>query len=353
MGITDEWSEYYSPGGKGWLTGLRDVKTPQEQLEQIMNTPTWDGTPVMPESWKPVSFIVRRSFAKPIESATNATIEGGAQIEPRSLPLPQYGPPGPERRLQIRRRLAFAFVDGKKHDIHNDHLIPSCWLPRPGPQKSCIEEILPVAGVNKKGKGRQVPTREMGVRKGRTYTCRVLQCRKVFTRYEHLRRHTVSIHSHEKPHVCPLPFCDKAFSRLDNLRQHMKVHKDCGTIYDCTRDFDGVEFGKFEEINLDIPKPIDEPHIPCFDPQWILFLKPELAETGDSLGLITPRRPRRSQVPIPGVDDQAGPSGALYIMDRALEDTPEPDSIDTEPAGHEPLPLIVTPETLHRHNPAT
>ncbi|OCH89743.1 hypothetical protein OBBRIDRAFT_732124 [Obba rivulosa] len=247
----------------------------------------------MPEAWKPISFIARRSFASPQEDLADATEAAEVHVEPQSLPSPKYVQNPPQKWIERRRRYDWEFVDGKKHDIHNGVLLPSCWLPRPGPQKVFADEPLPVSGVNKKAKGRHVPTKEMGVRKGTTYTCRVLQCRKVFTRYEHLRRHYVSLHSHDKPHACPLPFCDKAFARLDNLRQHMKVHRDCGTMYDCTKDFDGIECGKLGEVNLDIPKPLEEVPVLCFDPRLILFIHPHFAETGDPLGLFP--RPRAQQ----------------------------------------------------------
>ena len=57
-----------------------------------------------------------------------------------------------------------------------------------------------VPNLTKKARGRQVPTKDMLLQPGtgRVFACPVESCRKVFTRSEHLKRHTRSIHTNEK-----------------------------------------------------------------------------------------------------------------------------------------------------------
>ncbi|KAF7796185.1 hypothetical protein EIP86_007359 [Pleurotus ostreatoroseus] len=64
-----------------------------------------------------------------------------------------------------------------------------------------------VPNLTKKARGRQVPTKDMLLQSGsgRVFACQVESCRKVFTRSEHLKRHTRSIHTHEKQRVRPSP----------------------------------------------------------------------------------------------------------------------------------------------------
>ncbi|EPS94755.1 hypothetical protein FOMPIDRAFT_1085626, partial [Fomitopsis schrenkii] len=93
-----------------------------------------------------------------------------------------------------------------------------------GPQ-SVYPRPKPVPGLNKPPRGRPVPTKESGERKGiTTYTCRI--CHKVFTRSEHMKRHVRSLHMNmEQTYMCALPFCDKTFARRDNLLQHERKHR--------------------------------------------------------------------------------------------------------------------------------
>ncbi|KAI8089611.1 uncharacterized protein BX664DRAFT_333458 [Halteromyces radiatus] len=48
-------------------------------------------------------------------------------------------------------------------------------------------------------------------------------CKMVFTRGEHLARHTRK-HTGEKPFLCIVPDCNKTFSRFDNMMQHTQTH---------------------------------------------------------------------------------------------------------------------------------
>ncbi|KAI8985934.1 hypothetical protein BDB01DRAFT_687926, partial [Pilobolus umbonatus] len=56
------------------------------------------------------------------------------------------------------------------------------------------------------------------------FTCTLDNCGKIFRRAEHLKRHSRSIHTKEKPYKCQYESCGKCFSRSDNLSQHMRTH---------------------------------------------------------------------------------------------------------------------------------
>jgi hypothetical protein len=56
---------------------------------------------------------------------------------------------------------------------------------------------------------------------GRSFSCPLLSCGRIFKRLEHLRRH-VRTHTQERPFGCMR--CSKRFSRSDNLTQHLKTH---------------------------------------------------------------------------------------------------------------------------------
>ncbi|KAI9474326.1 hypothetical protein BDB00DRAFT_860632 [Zychaea mexicana] len=49
-------------------------------------------------------------------------------------------------------------------------------------------------------------------------------CHMVFTRSEHLARHTRK-HTGEKPYQCIVPGCTRMFSRWDNMMQHTQTHR--------------------------------------------------------------------------------------------------------------------------------
>ncbi|KAI8365518.1 hypothetical protein BD560DRAFT_332546 [Blakeslea trispora] len=49
-------------------------------------------------------------------------------------------------------------------------------------------------------------------------------CQMIFTRSEHLARHTRK-HTGEKPYLCIMPGCTRKFSRFDNMMQHTQTHK--------------------------------------------------------------------------------------------------------------------------------
>lgn len=131
---------------------------------------------------------------------------------------------------------------------------------KPTARPSKIPNPVPVSGLNKRSRGRHVPSNptEVASRRGgngKVFLCEVDGCGKYFGRSEHLKRsvvsplllhplflsnsfkakedvdpsslisvliyrwvrHTRSLHTNEKPYPCPHPNCNKLFSRHDNL----------------------------------------------------------------------------------------------------------------------------------------
>jgi hypothetical protein len=66
---------------------------------------------------------------------------------------------------------------------------------RAGPRKR-IPPPAPVPHLIKKSRGRRVP--EPDEARERTHICAVPGCSKSFARAEHLKRHVISLHTHEK-----------------------------------------------------------------------------------------------------------------------------------------------------------
>lgn len=96
---------------------------------------------------------------------------------------------------------------------------------------------VPVPHLIKKSRGRRVPAPTEA--RERAHVCAVPGCSKSFARAEHLKRHVLSLHTHEKrtflssftyrrghtdgrsAFACE---CGKTFARRDNLLQHQRVH---------------------------------------------------------------------------------------------------------------------------------
>ncbi|KZV98911.1 hypothetical protein EXIGLDRAFT_726801 [Exidia glandulosa HHB12029] len=85
----------------------------------------------------------------------------------------------------------------------------------------------PVPNLTKKSRGRRVPRAddaEVQKDAARKYVCPVPECGKGFSRGEHLKRHTRSIHTNDRPFTCPVKGCNRTFTRHDNLLQHQRAH---------------------------------------------------------------------------------------------------------------------------------
>ncbi|RUS27952.1 hypothetical protein BC938DRAFT_482528 [Jimgerdemannia flammicorona] len=87
-----------------------------------------------------------------------------------------------------------------------------------------------------RSRGRRVSSHP-DVSGSKLFTCQTEGCGKVFKRSEHLKRHTRSIHTLEKPFPCTYPGCPKRFSRSDNLNQHVRIHRHNGKEKSATRNF--------------------------------------------------------------------------------------------------------------------
>lgn len=139
--------------------------------------------------------------------------------------------------------------------------------PKPGRRGVRRPNPVAVPNLTKKARGRPVPTTKDTLLKagsGRAYACPVEDCRKVFTRSEHLKRHTRSIHTNEKPFRCEEPNCGRLFTRHDNLLQHLKNHRHASP----------SEFGPLERV--------------CMSPSS----SPEAHPVSPSMGVLIPPLPR-------------------------------------------------------------
>jgi uncharacterized Zn-finger protein len=85
-------------------------------------------------------------------------------------------------------------------DDHNQVTSPTKPSGILGRRTSRRPNPVAVPNLTKKARGRAVPTKDTLLKpgSGRAYACPVEDCRKVFTRSEHLKRHTRSIHTNEK-----------------------------------------------------------------------------------------------------------------------------------------------------------
>ncbi|KAI5987555.1 hypothetical protein EDD15DRAFT_2173535 [Pisolithus albus] len=90
----------------------------------------------------------------------------------------------------------------------------------------------PEPAINKRARGRQVPISPdgktvagpSGAGKDRPFVCPVDECKRAFTRKEHLDRHTVCLHTNSTRWTCTYdPKCTRTFPRRDNYKRHVKT----------------------------------------------------------------------------------------------------------------------------------
>ncbi|EKM61783.1 uncharacterized protein PHACADRAFT_248642 [Phanerochaete carnosa HHB-10118-sp] len=169
-----------------------------------------------------------------------------------------------------------------------------------------------IPNLTKKARGRPVPTKDTLLKpgNGRAYACPVEDCRKVFTRSEHLKRHTRSIHTNEKPFRCEELNCGRLFTRHDNLLQHLKNHRHASP----------SEFGPLERV--------------CVSPSS----SPEAHPVSPSMGVLIPPLPR---MVVPLERDAAPPAhaAAAYTYSPPLAELSSPGST---PGPAEPAYLEYT-----------
>jgi len=157
----------------------------------------------------------------------------------------------------------FAF-EGQSHTTPEDFL--SRRFSRAARKTARHPNPVAVPNLTKKARGRPVPTKDTLVKPGsggRIFACTVEDCLKVFTRSEHLKRHTRSIHTNEKPFRCEETGCGRLFTRHDNLLQHLKNHHGS----QCSRH--SFDFGPLEHIQASQRSPDSVHHAlpssPCMD----------------------------------------------------------------------------------------
>lgn len=282
-----------------------------------------DETPIMPQSYKPVSFILNRPLKRP-EPANPPDPE--AHITLMSLPPVNYLPPPIKKNRKKENDIYDSLIlriDGVPHLEIDGDFVSVVHERRSGP-KSRYPRDIPEPGVNKKPRGRPVPTKESGEREGTTYTCRI--CHKAFKRSQHMKRHMRSLHMHMEhsehlqskwannshhcvltAFVCSLPFCTKSFARRDNLIQHERKHKLFGAFHDCTKNFEGELFPKFLPHNA---SPDDVEHLR----EYIRQME-EAIDEEDSKPLHFPG-PSKYSRSSPLCDDDCLPKGEHYRIMR-------------------------------------
>jgi hypothetical protein len=170
----------------------------------------------------------RTSSAEPTESSTSS-------IEPPASPA--LGPPGSPIRVPARLRRMYAQFEGEQ-EYNSDTSAPPTTkkvivigvakiegkdspLPtagtspvvdsNPSPERKTqrtaprkrIPPPAPVPHLIKKSRGRRVP--EPDEARERAHICAVPGCSKSFARAEHLKRHVISLHTHEKRTCLPYP----------------------------------------------------------------------------------------------------------------------------------------------------
>jgi hypothetical protein len=199
-------------------------ETPSSTTSTARESSTSSFTMLYPSS--------RTSSAEPTESATSS-------IEPPASPS-ALGSPGSPIRVPARLRRMYAQFEGEQEynsdtsataaaagkkkvvvigvaKIEEKDPPPPTTGTSPGidgnssperkPQRTLprkrIPPPAPVPHLIKKSRGRRVP--EPDEARERTHICAVPGCSKSFARAEHLKRHVISLHTHEKRTCFPYP----------------------------------------------------------------------------------------------------------------------------------------------------
>lgn len=163
----------------------------------------------MNDTERPVSFLVRGSMLRksPPDDSSSETVN----IEPRSLPEPRrktppppplYRPKMPQTTLDISLidPSKIIEIDGNKYWFRNGHIsgVPGFCKPEPRLALPKLPLAEPISGLSKPARGRHVPKKGAFTDSNRKYCCPVADCRKLFTKRDHLNRHIQSLHQHEK-----------------------------------------------------------------------------------------------------------------------------------------------------------
>ena len=159
-------------------TSSADVSLTNYRVEQIassMNTDAWDDDHSCgPDSPQPTP-LPYQSHALTFHTASETELDSPPPPAPTLVVFDDHCHPTPEN------------LPGKGGVKSSRRA-----LRRPNP--------VAIPNLTKKARGRPVPTKDTLLKpgSGRAYACLVEDCRKVFTRAEHLKRHTRSIHTNEK-----------------------------------------------------------------------------------------------------------------------------------------------------------
>ena len=137
------------------------------------------------------------SLGSPSQSSAAIAEAAAMQYEPTALAFVDISDITPEMNFADRSSAAITIDERSSATSEN---IAGGGSPRALRRVARRPNPVVVPNLTKKARGRPVPTKDTPLKpgSGRAYTCMVEDCLKVFTRAEHLKRHTRSIHTNEK-----------------------------------------------------------------------------------------------------------------------------------------------------------
>ncbi|KAH7103493.1 hypothetical protein BKA62DRAFT_63175 [Auriculariales sp. MPI-PUGE-AT-0066] len=151
------------------------------------------------------------------------------KLQSKAVGLAGGSGPRPRRVTAVGTRKRTSSSDDD--DLHDSASDGSMGRPH---KRQRINAPEPVPNLTKKSRGRRVPRADdaeaANEYSARKYICPVPECsaylciRKGFSRGEHLKRHTRSIHTNDRPFTCTVRGCGRTFTRHDNLLQHQRAH---------------------------------------------------------------------------------------------------------------------------------